>query len=242
MPPRMPRTDWPTIEAEVDGRPSWERLKGERMNSFAAFQFFRDMPMISRSFEAVGRKISEVKGLPLVVDRRYPNSSPRPGAGVVTNVRKWAKEYLWIQRVEHFDSFMDKVRIEESKKQNVEMIARHISISGMLQSKAAKALKEMEDGKLGTRDILNYLIKGAELERLTRGEPTAISENKSAKNDKGQTQVEEVEEIVNNARAQLEQKLNTISARNKEKEQRELEREKAGHEKEEGSRLRLMNN
>ncbi len=224
-------TPIPHLEREVDGKPAWERLKNERMIAFGAFQTYRDLPMHSRTMPAVLKVISDEQAGGEGA-RILPESNRR----TISHLKRWYREYAWEQRVEYFDEFMDKHRIQESKNEASEMIKRHIGLSAMLQAKGAQALRQVDAERLQPKEILSYLMEGAKLERMARGEPTEITETKGT--IKGSDRDDE-DSAVRSAKDVLKQRLNAIAVRNKELEEREAERKDMQEKRQEAATLRL---
>lgn len=203
-PPGRPRKDpvvaaIPIIVKEMmNGRPCWEKLNGERMKAFAAFQFFRDQGP-SRTIVDTARMLNnalnakfEQQEIAENIERgdkaykrvRLRKGSPRAQKSAENQINAWAREYGWWDRVDFYDRHLDKVRVEEAEKEVKAMTQRHIAIAGLIQNKATAKLRELEHSNLSPDQALKYLVEGTKLERMSRGEATDISE---AKNKAGQS-------------------------------------------------------
>lgn len=232
------------LPPEIGGKPVWERLPGERQKAFAAFQIYRDQPMVARTFGQVVKKIVELngnnpEGVVLAPETHTKDEKRvKDHKAIRSQVFRWARAYRWEERLEYYDSYMDKVRIEEARAANIEMVKRHVSIAGMLQQKAFRRLQQMDETELDPQRVLNFLLEGAKMERLARGEPTDRTETNSSK--RGGPPEEPSVEALASARAELEAKLAGMAERNKDKDAREAERAiAAGSHPEQRPNLRL---
>jgi hypothetical protein len=67
---------------------------------------------------------------------------------------------------------MERLEQKQVEEEVIKMNQRHVELAMALQSKAARRLQEIDPDKIAARDILQYMIEAAKLERLARGETT----------------------------------------------------------------------
>ena len=187
----------PTVVPEVETIPPvelkpWEQQNQETSRQFQAFAHYRDqgprrtMEETARWLEIVRltdaherlRQRYAARGMPiparLNVDeidwmmgekqrkRRRRNTKSRGMIWV------WAKQNRWKDRVLAYDRWLDQAAQDAAVKEVEEMVKRHLALSGMLQSKAAARLRELEHGELSPKALLAFITEGVKLERLTR--------------------------------------------------------------------------
>lgn len=132
----------------------WERQDGESEKAFEAFVIYRDMGL-ERTVSAVVKRLEKSRNL---LDR-------------------WKDRWDWETRAAAYDNYLDreaqKAAIREYKKMN----QRHIETAKLLQSKALESLKSMEQGSLSPKDILAFLTKAVELERVVVKEQVTSNED-----------------------------------------------------------------
>lgn len=68
----------------------------------------------------------------------------------------------------------DEVAKEEMRRQAREMVKRHAQAGMILQSKAAQRLSILKPEDMTVKEALDYMDRGARLERLSRGEPETV--------------------------------------------------------------------
>jgi hypothetical protein len=225
--------DLQQVPEVIAGRPAWERLDDETGKAWEAFQHYRDQGP-KRTFEETGRFVDaaritdahqrlrerfERKGLPVPppmdpdqVELRTQRMQKVKGhRRSVQRVRHWAKRFHWYQRTVHFDRHMDKIRVDALEEEARDMAKRHLSLSGLLQNKAARRLQMMEEDELTTKNVLDYIMEGVKLERLTREMST---DNRQVTNKVIG------DEAANEAKEILKRKLENISKLKEQSEQR----------------------
>lgn len=215
------------VKETMNGRPCWERLNGERVKAFAAFQHFRDLGP-SRTIQDAARMLSNAldakfeqqelaeniaRGEKAYKRVRLRKGSPIALKAATAKCSEWAREYGWWDRVDFYDRHLDRLRIEEQEKQVKEMTQRHIAIAGLIQNKAAAKLKELQHSTLSPDQALKYLVEGTKLERMSRGEATDISESKG-KPGQGNPAADVRAEGID-PREELKRRLDAIAAKKK---------------------------
>lgn len=148
------------------GPAPWERQPGEPARAYAAFCLYRDMAPTERSLRAVA-------------DRLYgsnPASKRRRAPG---QLHKWSVCWRWVERAKAWDDEQDRIAREEHLRAIREMRERHAREAVALQQKALERLKAMDPNDLSPKDVLWYIVEAAKLERISRGEPDQIQEQRS---------------------------------------------------------------
>ena len=139
----------------------WDRLSGESSKAYAHFCLYRDMGM-SRSLRA----LENVDGC---------TSGYR-------QLGRWSSRWRWVERCQSYDDHLqlqDRLRKEKERK---DMLTRHGKIAVLGQNLVVKGIEKLladvEQGKrdLSASDASRLLDVSVKIERLSRGEPTEISE------------------------------------------------------------------
>jgi len=130
----------------------WERQLGESARAFHAFTLYRDM-----GHERSVSKVAQIY---------------RPGRNLRSLMSRWCTKYDWVKRAEAYDDHMDALSRKQAEKEVKEMQKRHVTLSLLLQKKAAEKLKDLQAKNLKVPDAIKALAEGVKLERLARGEAT----------------------------------------------------------------------
>uniref|UniRef100_A0A7C2ZYB4 Uncharacterized protein n=2 Tax=Thermorudis TaxID=1649508 RepID=A0A7C2ZYB4_9BACT len=145
----------------------WERLPGEPAKAYHAFTIYRDLSPKERSL----RRVAEVLG--------YGRSKDKKGRlKVPATIEKWSRRYRWVDRALAWDDEQDRLRREAQREAVEEMLRRHAQEAVALQTKALQRLRELDPSELSPGDVLRYFIEAAKLERISRGEPETITEER----------------------------------------------------------------
>ncbi|HLN30708.1 MAG TPA: hypothetical protein VK395_23405 [Gemmataceae bacterium] len=139
---------------------SWDRLPDESAKAFAAFCVYRDFGP-RRSLDEASRSYHGTQ-----------DSERRSGARASGIIRRWAKRWHWRARAQAWDEEQEQVKASQRTAAVKEMNDRYAKEAQMLQTKAIERLRQLRPDELKPRDLLNYLIESAKLERSTLGEPT----------------------------------------------------------------------
>jgi hypothetical protein len=137
----------------------YERQPGETVKAYAAFCVYRDL--------GAGR------GLRDACRRFYGESVAKRG-----QIEQWSKQWKWVERAKAWDDELDRVNREAQAKARKEMGERHAKVAVALQEKAIQRLKSMKPEELSSSDLIRYFVEAAKLERLSRGEPDSIEEQR----------------------------------------------------------------
>jgi hypothetical protein len=144
-----------------DEKQPWDRLTGESSKAYAHFCLYRDMG-VNRSI----RQLPSVSGC----------------TSVVRQLNRWSSRWRWVERSQCYDDhlqYQDRLRQEKDRK---DMLTRHGKIAVLGQNLVVKGIEKLladvEQGKrdLSASDASRLLDVAVKIERLSRGEPTEISE------------------------------------------------------------------
>ncbi len=148
----------------------WERQEDESPKSWEAFRAYRDMGPGRRSL----RKLPELIG-------RVPNYKPV--------LDRWSVKYKWQDRVRAWDDYQDKVGRDAALKELEEMKKRHIQQAVGLQTKALMRLQKLSPDELSAGNVLGFISEAIKIERMARGEPDQILEERRRLSDDEAKQV-----------------------------------------------------
>lgn len=152
------------------GRPRpWERQPRESEEAFYAFTLYRDMSPRKRSLRRVADLIDGHEGV-----TREPRRRHVPG-----RIKRWAERFAWVERALAWDEEQDRLRREAQREAVEEMLRRHAQEAVALQTKALQRLRELDPSELSPRDVLAFFVEAAKLERISRGEPETIAEERN---------------------------------------------------------------
>jgi len=156
----------------VESEPTlpWERQPNERAHHFKAFSIYRDLDPSTRSLQKCARIYYG--------EENYSISKLR-------TVEKWSKNFGWVARVTAWLDHLDEVSrqteldaIEQMKRLQAFNGSRLQMVGALELEKLLKEVKTQRSRTLSIKDILSYLTDGAKLERLGRGEPESITEER----------------------------------------------------------------
>lgn len=147
----------------------WERQPRESEEAFYAFTLYRDMPPRERSLRRVADLIDGHEGA-----TRGPRRRHVPG-----RIKRWAERFAWVERALAWDEERDRLAREAETEAIRAMRERHAREAMALQEKAILRLRAMDPGELTPNDVLRYFVEAAKLERLARGEPETIAEQRN---------------------------------------------------------------
>lgn len=140
----------------------WERLQREPDAAWGAFVYYRDTNPRNRSIKKC------VNALYGTLD-------------AVSSWEKYSVKWRWRERVEAWDAEQDRVAREARLEAIRQMDDRHVSEARALQAKALERLRQIDPKELKPREVLNYLIEAAKLERLAMGQPDQIVEQRQGR-------------------------------------------------------------
>jgi hypothetical protein len=140
---------------------AWDRQPGESSKAYSHFCLYRDMGQ--------GRSLRKLAGDAKCVSK-------------IAQLRRWSSRWRWVERCQSYDDHLllqDRLRMEKERK---DMVVRHGRIAVLGQNLVVKGIEKLladvEQGKrdLSASDASRLLDVAVKIERLSRGEPTEISE------------------------------------------------------------------
>jgi hypothetical protein len=144
-----------------EGKQPWDRLTGESSKAYAHFCLYRDMGL-TRSI----RQMPSVSGC----------------TSVVRQLSRWSSRWRWVKRCQSYDDHLQLQNRLRQEKERKDMLTRHGKIAVLGQNLVVKGIEKLladvEQGKrdLSASDASRLLDVSVKIERLSRGEPTEISE------------------------------------------------------------------
>jgi hypothetical protein len=144
-----------------DEKHEWDRLTGESSKAYKHFCLYRDM--------GPERSLSRMASVPECTSVRR-------------QLNRWSSRWRWVERCQSYDDHLqlqDRLRHEKERK---DMLTRHGKIAVLGQNLVVKGIEKLladvEQGKrdLSASDASRLLDVAVKIERLSRGEPTEISE------------------------------------------------------------------
>jgi hypothetical protein len=136
----------------------WERQPGESARAYGAFCLYRDAG-----------------------PRRSLRETCRRYYGNTTSVRRlsiWSSRWRWPERCRAWDDHLDGLARQEQARQRKEMVELHARAARALVDRAAEAAALVAPSDLKPADVIKWLVEAAKLERLSRGEPETIQEQR----------------------------------------------------------------
>jgi len=150
------------MKNDQDNRQPWERQPHESSKSYEAFCAYRD----------AGPQRSLRK---LILDNRTTSK--------LRQLANWSSRHGWVERAQSYDDFTERLARFENERERSAMLKRHAAIAIRAQSAAVTTLERTinelnEDParKLTVRDAALLMDVGVKVERLSRGEPSQITE------------------------------------------------------------------
>lgn len=134
----------------------WERQTDESVVAFEAFVIYRDMGT-ERSHAKVCKKVGKNQTL----------------------IGRWSKQHDWVVRVEAWTDEQDRLTRDTLKKGVTSMLKKHVDLAAALQFKAIEGMKQLLAKDLSPSDVVKMLELSVKVERLSRGEVTEKTENKT---------------------------------------------------------------
>lgn len=129
----------------AESEKAWERQKGESAKAFEAFKTYCDLGA-SRSY----KKVSELLGKSEVL------------------MYRWSSRWDWKERARLYDNHLVELETEEKRQAVRKMSERQIKTAVFLQAKGIDALKNLDLDTMRPRDMVQFVVEGARLERLLR--------------------------------------------------------------------------
>lgn len=162
----------------------WEPQPGESAKAYAAFRSYAALPPQERSIDHAWESYADV--------------TLAPGHRCPGHFNRWARENTWSRRAAAWDAERARqlrdAELQAEREQVAEMRRRHIAVAMSLQAIAAEDLQRMRSRQTVTRgdaapptltpyQVARILRDGVAIERLARGEPETITEEREAPAD-----------------------------------------------------------
>jgi hypothetical protein len=138
----------------------WERQPGESARSFGAFCLFRD----------IGPRRSHAECC-----RRFYGG----GTGNLRQISTWSARRQWLERCRAWDDHLDALARHEQERQRKEMVERHARAAQAAFDKAEEGIARLVPADLKAGEVIKLLVEAARLERLSRGEPETVHEQRT---------------------------------------------------------------
>ena len=139
----------------------WDRQPSETSKGYGHFCFYRD----------AGKERSLRK---LAADARTTSK--------LRQLQHWSSRWKWVERCQQYDDHLERQARLEQERERKDMVKRHAKIAVLGQNLVVKGIEkliaEIEDGsrRATASDLSRLLDVAVRVERLSRGEPTEISE------------------------------------------------------------------
>jgi hypothetical protein len=158
----------------------WERWPGESDAAFSAFVIYRDLGP-QRSLDAASTRYH--------ARDQSPTAQPQGGRGknkkCSGQIRTWADRWDWRARAAGWDDEQDRQARQAMLQEILDMRKRHAQEAMMLQKAAMQRLQALDPQTLTQSQLLNYFVEATKLERLSRGEPETVGEQRVTGRDGG---------------------------------------------------------
>ena len=118
-------------------------------------------------------------------------------------IERWSRTWDWVERARAYDNELQRISMEETREAVRKMLKDHMTMAQALQKKAMTALLRLDDESLSTKNILDYLVQGIELERQARLEAADVGRPGMTKG----SPIAELEEPEQSTMVQLVQSL-----------------------------------
>lgn len=178
---------------------AWERQPKESIQAYEAFCIYRDMPYEEepekRSIRKVAEKLNKTRGL----------------------LGNWSTTWNWQERCREYDNELQRIEFEERKEAIKQMQERHLSIAMEILSKAEEALEGLPESELDPKNLLNYIIRGIEIERRVRIEQMGGTITTGTAGGKNAVAIPEIDEAEQSAMTQLIKSLEEARRARKER-------------------------
>jgi hypothetical protein len=141
----------------------WERQKAKRETSkaFRAFTVYRDL----------GPKRSVAEANKLYSSNGKPTANLR-------QMEEWSSKYGWVSRAMAWDDEQDRVKREKQLDAIREMAERHAKLSLRFIEKIGERMQTILPDELSPADLKSWFETAVKIERLSRGEPDSITQQR----------------------------------------------------------------
>lgn len=143
---------------------SWDQREDETARVFQAFVQFRELGP-RRSLRDAAQRFY------------HPDDeNASASASQVNRLQQWSAKYQWVRRANEYDVFLSEQQTEARLKAIEQMNDRQALFGTRLQYMAFEKLQAANLADLPTAEALRWLVEGARIERLARGEATRRDE------------------------------------------------------------------
>jgi hypothetical protein len=158
----------------------WERWPRESDAAYSAFVIYRDLGS-QRSLDAASTRY-HARNQP-ASDR--PPDHRRKNKKCSGQIRTWADRWDWRARAAAWDAEQDRQARQAMLQEILDMRKRHAQEAMMLQKAAMQRLQALDPQTLTQSQLLDYLVESTKMERLSRGEPETVGEQRVTGRDGG---------------------------------------------------------
>jgi len=143
---------------------SWDQLSGETARVFQAFVVYRELGP-RRSLRDAAQKFY------------YPKEPDHPASRTqVARFQEWSAKHEWVRRCNEYDTYLAQAATQARLDEIENMNARQSSIGVQLQYRGFEKLQGVDLSSLSPTEALRWVLEGARIERLARGEATRRDE------------------------------------------------------------------
>ena len=153
---------------------TYESQPTETARQWLAFTIYKDM--------GAGRTLAKAA---TAYREHFPTTSQESSTYRV--MQGWSSKWHWVDRINEYDRFIEKKKRQKAVHAVEQMRDRHIKLGNSLQVLGAQELQKwilraQKDPKIRVTvaDLLRAIETGIKLERLSRGEPETVHEERQA--------------------------------------------------------------
>jgi hypothetical protein len=125
------------------GREAWERRPGESARAYEAFARYRDLPIAERSYRRVAQELGKSGAL----------------------IARWCSAHNWTDRAAAWDAEQERQWLAAQQQARRDAAERHIRAGQLAQTKATKALLDLNPEDLSPGELVRVLEAGVRIER-----------------------------------------------------------------------------
>lgn len=127
---------------KTEGSNSWDRREGEGVKAYEAFKTYLEMGD-DRTLHKVAEKLSKTDTL----------------------IKRWSYTWDWVERSRDYDNELGRQDLQAQVKELKKMRKRQAQTAQLLQKKALEQLNKTDLTDMKPKDLLQFIIEGARLER-----------------------------------------------------------------------------
>jgi len=149
MDEELPSAQTESGEVEVEGKDSWERVRGETNPAWNAFCAYRDY--------GVDRSIKKVLEL---------NDTPASRYGIWC---AWSGRYQWVKRAGDYDVYLDKLKRAERERRYAEREKLYREITEKVLTIVSRRLESFDPEELSQSSIMEWIRSSIDIEKEVYG-------------------------------------------------------------------------